>query len=697
MSFVLWYESISEKRAPSLCRALRTIRYYPISLRKVVVNVCQLGRIEPYEEVLNRLFSKITVTIPDKVVHRCYRDFFRTFEPITKILSHRSLCWMFARTLPECPDWKEAPELYESGFYKEFMASQIVFWEDQIRDYSSLMGLPSLRYISYPRARECRRVAINLAWRIGRLGVLYPTVQRKKSVGRHTAQLYMDYHPEVHRHGDVSTVDLERHYYRHGVKLPGPSEMRVAWKFNDLKPRVYYAQGGDAHFAGRYAKRLAIALMESNPITEMKRRRNPEYYLSMDEDEYLTYWDYESFTTNLSELKFFLYYVAMSLNDLAVHDLRLFDYVEGLIHVSPVEVLLKYNEEVNVQAQFSVHRVVERLGLEVAGSSVVFRQQNSGMLGVAGNIGFSTGNHGYVLLEEIGPDKGVCVGDDAFGITKEKPDEALIPAMSEIGPIHPDKFGRVDPCEERPFRFLKRAFYRNPDGSFFKEELLVFPLAPFIDGNMDHRDVHGDVSIESRVFKVVTSVGQLLWSVHGHPELYQEEDMKEIRIFLNATYHFLSIPSHGFLPGHKIKFGDEIKVARFAAPSIMFDEYSPIAIDWVDWLCMTNTNSNVLVPVYGPMFIPNKPEQGDRIVVSTDRFWTALEDVGIIEMRKLCEYRSMGDSSTVRDLKRWMKSSDKFSRAYYEITVLEPIPDRFDFFFRPSINMYDVGVPAEQL
>lgn len=109
------------------------------------------------------------------------------------------------------------------------------------------------------------------------------------------------------------------------------------------------------------------------------------------------------------------------------------------------------------------------------------------------------------------------------------------------------------------------------------------------------------------------------------------------------------------------------------------------------------TNSNVLVPVYGPMFIPNKPEQGDRIVVSTDRFWTALEDVGIIEMRKLCEYRSMGDSSTVRDLKRWMKSSDKFSRAYYEITVLEPIPDRFDFFFRPSINMYDVGVPVEQL
>lgn len=670
--------------------------FVPSILLQATINRSQ--RVSPYEKQISDLFNKYpAIEISVDRTHRSYRNFFEAFDPITKVLAYRSICWMFARTLPENPLYPEGDSLYMAGFYKEFNASQVVFWDSQIRDYSCLLGLESLRGIGYNRSREARRVAINLAWRIGRLGILYPTVQRKKSVGRDTAELYMQYHPEIHRHGDVKTVHLEKHYYETGVMLPGPSEMRVAWKFNDLKPRIYYAQGGDAHFAGRYAKRLAIALMESNPITEMKRRRNPDYYLSMDEDEYLTYWDYESFTTNLSELKYFLYYVALSLTDLAVHDLRIFDYREGLIHVSPVDVLMQYNESVNVQAQFSVHRIVERFGLEVTGSSHLFRQQNSGMLGVAGNIGFSTGNHGYVLLETVGPDKGVCVGDDAFGIGRDKPDDEIIPAMSELGPIHRDKFGCLDPGEEGPFRFLKRAFYRNPDGSFFKEELLVFPLAPFIDGDMDHRDVFGDCSLESRIFKVVTAVGQLLWAIHGHPDDYTGRDLDEIHHYLRATYMFLGIPRSGFLPGYILHLEGVPTTMRFAAPSINFLDYSPLLIDWVDWLCITSTQPDVIVPCYGPAFIPNKPSKGETIIVTMDRFWTALEDIELVKMRKLSEVRSMADSSTIRDLKKWLKSTDKFSKAMYELTVLEDIPPRFDFFFRPGVNMYEVGFSWEQL
>jgi len=56
---------------------------------------------------------------------------------------------------------------------------------------------------------------------------------------------------------EVTSRDLERWYYETGYQVGGITEMRWAWKFNDLKPRAYYCMGGqkdvpdyyvDAHY-----------------------------------------------------------------------------------------------------------------------------------------------------------------------------------------------------------------------------------------------------------------------------------------------------------------------------------------------------------------------------------------------------------------------------------------------------------------
>jgi hypothetical protein len=49
-----------------------------------------------------------------------------------------------------------------------------------------------------------------------------------------------------------TTTDAEQFYSNHGYLPPGPCEMRYAWKFNDLKPRVYYSQGLSAYTSSRY-------------------------------------------------------------------------------------------------------------------------------------------------------------------------------------------------------------------------------------------------------------------------------------------------------------------------------------------------------------------------------------------------------------------------------------------------------------
>jgi hypothetical protein len=54
------------------------------------------------------------------------------------------------------------------------------------------------------------------------------------------------------RHRKYTTIDAEIFYADNGYLPPGPCEVRYAWKFNELKPRIYYAQGLSAYHSSRY-------------------------------------------------------------------------------------------------------------------------------------------------------------------------------------------------------------------------------------------------------------------------------------------------------------------------------------------------------------------------------------------------------------------------------------------------------------
>jgi hypothetical protein len=86
----------------------------------------------------------------------------------------------------------------------------------------------------------------------------------KKTPGKVTQENIRTYTQE----NDLYTyTDMERMYMRDGVRFSGPAEMRSAWTYNLLKPRVYYAQGATNFHASKYIQQIFNALVDSFSMT----------------------------------------------------------------------------------------------------------------------------------------------------------------------------------------------------------------------------------------------------------------------------------------------------------------------------------------------------------------------------------------------------------------------------------------------
>jgi len=594
---------------------------------------------------------------------------------------------MLLRCVPEPKGQDESAEVYREGFFKEFQASQIAFPAPQF-DYSAFIIDGPANPIGPSWAPLCRRIIRNLDAHIRRAPVLFPRVQRHKNISYETAKEYCTRYPERDYHW-VTTCDLEVHYGKTGEMLNiGGCELRQAWKFNDLKPRFYYCQGGHDYFASRYLRDIAVMLMEVIPTTRRVQRINPELYLHQDFDtDYVTCWDFSSFTTNLSELKYFLYYIARGLESVGDSEVRLFDYHAGVVRRSISGLILEYNEEVNFQSPFSIHRIIDKFAF--GGDDPYYNQQNSGMLGVAGNIGMSTACHGFHLARIQEHDNGVCVGDDAMSIDKREPQAQLIPEMSLLAPIEPSKFVIRTPDSFDRFRFLKRAWTRLKDSSFHRDWLFDLPIMAYIDRSTGHRTLpHTDNWYEYALKATATSIGQTLWRCHELGDDMSNDDFVLLRKFLEAAYHFLGIPRYGFLPGYTFHSDSRYRGAKFlfCCPPITFEYYDPRYMDWLEFM-FDNYTLPVEVPVVGPRTSVSKPHLGEAVCAPSDLMMKAFEDMGYVKIEPLFVRVEFLSSDNRRVLRRMLKRIVTSDRPLCRITVIEDIPDVFDeLFSSPSTD-----------
>lgn len=597
-------------------------------------------------------------------------------ESLLHSVAYRSIIWMFCRTVPELSHENQAESIRQATFLKEFRAAQIRFPTYYgIFDYSAFY-LPRSAYDVVPwDYRFIRHTLGSFVNQLNRMKnrVIFPQVQRKKNTSRSTTNLFNCYESKPY----VRTVDLEEFYHRHGIQIGGECEMREAWKFNDLKPRFYYCQGGRDYFASRFVKKIAVALMESIPATQQLRRSNPERYLALEPDDYVTTWDFEAFTSNLGILKFFLSAIANGLRNEALYPLRCFDSFRGVVELYAFDILDDYNNTVNISSPFSLERIIWKHSFSEGMEDHLYHQVNNGMLGVAGNIGFSTANHGFEVCRICHEDKCVCVGDDALAISSDHPNQIIIPTMSRLGSIHPEKFEILEPEQDGPLKFTKRAFWRDI-GHLFCEILYNLPIAPYVDQQYGERTVPVDIDDYFRAKRVATSTGSLLSQIHLYRYEVPDEDMKILATFLDCTYSMMQLPRRGFLPGAYFNTSDGVKMSFFCLPAIELSKYDPRQVDWLEYLFESTNQEFFAIPYVSDYFRVPKPSCGDEICMPRSAALRILEDFGYVSTTACTEIVRELSESNRRRVKQMLNRKLLGMKKLLRVHVKKDIPTMFD-------------------
>lgn len=626
---------------PSLHRICSVIPLLSLGLRKGILDVCQTARHGDEYEAARILALNI--------VHELNTNHFdihwRGKEEIHASLRHiaefpilRSFVSMLVRNEPVGPTGG-AEEAMRDGFEKEFAAGQIEREAERRISYQCLdqdnfhPEHYSIYYHPTPAfAGMARNLASQFASRMSKLGILFPMVQRRKNMSQDSCRrLAQDGYGALKDWKELRTVDLEIHAFHTGRRISGDCEMRYGWRYNELKPRFYYCVGASQYWKARWIKHIAIQLMECIPSTTLERRRRPEdiqYSLQM--QDWLTIWDMSSFTSTLSELKHFLWYIAKNLEEnifARQHPLRCLDYSLGILEILPHDLLLDYNRDVNENAPFSIWRVLDSLYSFNADPEERFIQKNGGMLGVQGNIGLSTALHGFHIEAAVNKGTGCSVGDDALGGTREDPKKRLIPHLQLIGVIQEAKADILDPVldDEVQFsKFVKRRLVRDSYGISLWA-MYSFPSLADVFQVSDEYHTIRRMEPHERIKKFCTQVSSFFWDLHASAILDSDE-YSIINSILGRCYAKLRLRTNGSLPG--TPHPDFQKGMMFAVPPLHFDF---CRFDWAEYLWDHSNQRYASLPMqYGqisiPPFIP-----GEVFIVTEGPLVNVLEDIGCLK------------------------------------------------------------------
>jgi hypothetical protein len=527
-------------------------------------------------------------------------------------------------------------------------------------------------------AHAAQRFSTLFREKVERIGILFPRVQRTKNMGQQTCKnLFNDGYNKRGRWWEGRTLDLELHNMATGRRIGGPSELRVAWRYNELKPRPYYCIGGDSHWRTRYQKGLSMAAADSWPSTSRAKRRfisDLSYFVQ--EDDFVFIWDLETFTTSLSELKFFLYWNIKKLEADPRDEQRkipCFDYAEGVVYRTLSDLMWEYAED-NIDGDFSIHRIVDQVIQDQDETDYI--QHNNGMLGSGGNINWSMTFHGFWGQAVANTaTSGVGVGDDELIITRNNPYDEDCPTIRHIqliGTLHPEKSAVLPPISsivpegDRVWKFLKRRIELNKDGITI-DWLSDFPMIVHVYGIQDDFHVVRPQTKFDVLYKFCAQSGRFLTTIFENAGLLHDDEHRLIRAFLTTCYRKLGLPFNGQLPGFPLDaLGGSI--CMFVVPPIIHDV---TAEDWRDIIWSRSENSTCLLPVTGssisvPSFVP----QGEFTATSS-RVTAVLIDVGcIVEVTKLKELVYI-DNLNLHRFKEWLAGSS-FTVSLYRFTDFCP-------------------------
>jgi hypothetical protein len=407
--------------------------------------------------------------------------------------------------------------------------------------------------------------------------IIYPTYQRSKNVGEQTRLAFFRLQriPPETRY-DVTTADLERLYHSTGQQTDGACEVRWAWKYNDLKPRVYYAQGGESYFASRYIREIANSFCDILPTSNRQSRYNSQRLGPLTDQTSVAVYDYSSFTSEMSELKYFL----ERLGEWCIGtEVKIVDTNRGVVVHDLGRLILEYNTSVNCGARMDITRIYN------LDEPQTLEHNKSGMLGVYGNIVWSTALHGIFLTFVTGEfDLSNVVGDDAQALLNKMEWSALdfISTLRLIGNINEERtefwMTGYHAEDSTGWQFLKRPFDRLGN-HLYTGLLFDIPLAVYVcpeDDGVHSADLG---SFRDRVKAFIMQTCRLLDRLHIYECHLSEEELDFALGYLTTCYRELRLPPEGSLPPFS---HSQMKGALHLAIPILHRE--SIARPWLDVL-----------------------------------------------------------------------------------------------------------------
>lgn len=460
----------------------------------------------------------------------------------------------------------------------------------------------------------------------------------------------------------VTTTVLERLSFFHGIQVDGPVEVRTAWKYNDLKPRVYFAQGGSTFWSSKFIQEIFNTIADALEVTHTKNR----YFVPLEsiaKEESAIIYDYSSFTSTIQEVTRFVGELSKFFKGTTVFLVE----GKGLKTMDLGDLLALYNQDCNIYAEFDIGRVAS-----FPDETSFILGHTCGMLGVPGNIQAATILHGIHLAFVSGSLTNCrCVGDDALFFRKaDDLVEKIIlqQQLQNIGRISSEKteffpYDDEDDYDLRAWQYTKRPFlrYHNRIISYW---LTTFPTLDCLIGLQDKNrtvlpDSHSLHNRRKKFFNIWHRMLFRLWSEGGELDddereflaAFQKRAFKDLEIFrLRVGKHYQDGFSF-FVPLflHKEEFGQN--PLDFVARDYAYEE-------------------EVLVPLGGTTRRFPLGYIGEEFESASSRLLSYLDRMGVISKEMLFDTISrslVGDTDFAR---RILKPES----IMYKYTVIRRIP-----------------------
>jgi len=499
--------------------------------------------------------------------------------------------------------------------------------------------------------------------------ILLPHMSRK-SVGKQTkdellerASLDFRFKNELDDESHVTTTHLERLYFREGIAVQGPVEVRSAWKYSQLKPRVYYATGGQAYHASKYIQEVFNTLVDTMDVVHRKNRFfSPD--TKLDEETTLFIYDYSSFTSNLGEIKEFTARLSLFLRG---HNTYILDSHRGLISTDLGELVQHYNEVCNIYPEMDLAKVLP------PEYDTETWQHTCGMLGVAGNISSCTLLHGIHTCFVVGSlFASKCVGDDAklyIKMMKIQGKEILVDQLKNCGEIQPEKTESWQYSTDEDFLQQSWSYVKRPIARFGAREftglLSIFPTLDIILDlyDQDHFKLPDARTLYSRRKSFNSIWFRLLKTLYlEFPEI--DEVVQQITFkFEEVAFEKLGI--RDLRPGFHYKDGKPFIVPPFLQAGEFGTNPEEVFLRYYSY------EEEVSVPVPAIALPQVYLYEGEVFETGSSRGLAFLEKLGLVHKEIIVEDVSrklLGD----RDFCQRLLGQYTFC---YKYSVLEDLPD----------------------